>query len=66
MNPHPTLLQRKSVPKPWGRLDLPHPFEGTANEQIGEVWFEHRHPLFGMCYDSLRYRVFGALHQYKF
>lgn len=40
MNPHPTLLQRKYVPKPWGRLDLPHPFEGAANEQIGEVWFD--------------------------
>lgn len=40
MNPHPNRLQRKSVPKPWGRLDLPHPFEGAANEQIGEVWFD--------------------------
>lgn len=37
---HPTLLPRKSVPKPWGRQDLPYPFEGAATEKIGEIWFD--------------------------
>jgi mannose-6-phosphate isomerase len=35
-----TLLVPRTVPKPWGREDIPHAFGGPVSEAIGEVWFE--------------------------
>mgnify|MGYP003346047167 CR=1 FL=1 len=35
-----SLLEKKRIPKPWGRYDLPHPFEGAPSEKIGEIWFD--------------------------
>lgn len=35
-----SLLQTRSVSKPWGRTDLPPAFGGSVTEAIGEVWFE--------------------------
>jgi mannose-6-phosphate isomerase len=35
-------LRPRRVEKPWGRSDLPPAFGGsTAQERIGEIWFEH-------------------------
>ena len=40
------LLSAKQVIKPWGRRDLPAPFELSGGSNIGEIWFEHeRAPL---------------------
>ena len=40
------LLSAKQVNKPWGRSDLPAPFETSGGKRIGEIWFEHeRAPL---------------------
>lgn len=35
-------LKTKRVEKPWGRSDLPEPFEAVApgGEPVGEIWFE--------------------------
>ncbi len=33
-------LPTRRVPKPWGRTDLPVPFDGPEKEAIGEIWFE--------------------------
>ena len=35
------LLSAKQVIKPWGRGDLPAPFELSGAKRIGEIWFEH-------------------------
>ncbi len=35
-----SVLSTRAVAKPWGRIDLPKAFSGTAGETIGEVWFE--------------------------
>ena len=35
-----TLLPTRTVEKPWGREDLPAPFENPTAEKIGEIWFE--------------------------
>ncbi len=35
-----SLLETRIVPKPWGRVDLPAPFENPSAEAIGEIWFE--------------------------
>ena len=35
------LLNARQVIKPWGRRDLPAPFELSGGERIGEIWFEH-------------------------
>ena len=35
------LLTRKQVLKPWGRTELPAPFEVSGGDRIGEIWFEH-------------------------
>lgn len=35
-----TLLPRRMVEKPWGRDDLPRPFEAFSGRSIGEIWFE--------------------------
>ena len=35
------LLTRKQVLKPWGRTELPAPFEVNGRDRIGEIWFEH-------------------------
>lgn len=32
-------LERRFVEKPWGRTELPSPFEAPAGERIGEIWF---------------------------
>ncbi len=37
---YPTLLPRKQVAKPWGRIQLPAPFGGSPSDRIGEVWFD--------------------------
>jgi mannose-6-phosphate isomerase len=35
-------LRQRRVEKPWGRTNLPPTFGGgTAQERIGEIWFEH-------------------------
>lgn len=34
------MLPARIVAKPWGRLELPAPFLNSANEPIGEIWFE--------------------------
>lgn len=36
----PTLLPRKQVAKPWGRIQLPAPFGGSSSERVGEIWFD--------------------------
>lgn len=33
-------LKQKMVEKPWGRHELPAPFGGKSDRQIGEIWFE--------------------------
>jgi mannose-6-phosphate isomerase len=33
-------LETKEVAKPWGRDELPPPFEAPRGERIGEIWFE--------------------------
>ena len=35
-----TLLPRRMVEKPWGKDDLPRPFEAFSGRSIGEIWFE--------------------------
>jgi mannose-6-phosphate isomerase len=37
----PSLLKRKEVEKPWGRMNLPSFFAANSDEPIGEIWFEH-------------------------
>ena len=34
------LLPTKTVEKPWGRDELPAPFETPEGKRIGEIWFE--------------------------
>ena len=34
------LLPTREVAKPWGREQLPAPFDAAKSEKIGEVWFE--------------------------
>ncbi|MGE8135403.1 class I mannose-6-phosphate isomerase [Novosphingobium subterraneum] len=34
------LLPRRIVEKPWGKNDLPPPFESYSGKSIGEIWFE--------------------------
>lgn len=34
------LLETKTVEKPWGKDELPAPFETPAGKRIGEIWFE--------------------------
>ena len=34
------LLPTREVAKPWGREQLPAPFDAAKREKIGEVWFE--------------------------
>src|SRR3954465_14269130 len=34
------LLETKTVEKPWGKDQLPAPFETPAGKRIGEIWFE--------------------------
>ena len=34
------LLPTRTVEKPWGRKDLPAPFEAAEGKRIGEIWFE--------------------------
>lgn len=36
----PTLLPRKQVAKPWGRSQLPAPFDTSSSERVGEIWFD--------------------------
>ena len=38
-------LERRLVPKPWGRTRLPPIFGNTQGERIGEVWFAGRSEL---------------------
>ena len=33
-------LPIRSIEKPWGREQLPPPFDGTPGKRIGEIWFE--------------------------
>ena len=35
------LLTRKQIVKPWGRTELPPPFEMRSGDRIGEIWFEY-------------------------
>lgn len=34
------LLPRRMVEKPWGKNDLPPPFQSFSGRSIGEIWFE--------------------------
>lgn len=34
------LLATRTVEKPWGKDNLPAPFENPAGKRIGEIWFE--------------------------
>lgn len=34
------LLETRTVEKPWGKDNLPPPFETPAGKRIGEIWFE--------------------------
>ena len=33
------LLETKTVEKPWGKDQLPPPFETPNGKRIGEIWF---------------------------
>ena len=33
-------LKKKTLAKPWGKIELPEIFGGTQKKQIGEIWFE--------------------------
>jgi mannose-6-phosphate isomerase len=34
-------LCTRQVEKPWGREELPEPFNGRSAGKVGEIWFEH-------------------------
>lgn len=34
------LLSSQNVAKPWGKVELPHPFQSSSSTPIGEIWFE--------------------------
>ena len=37
----PSLLKRKEIEKPWGRMNVPSRFATNSDDPIGEIWFEH-------------------------
>lgn len=43
-----SLLETRRVAKPWGRSDLPEPFNANSGEHIGEIWFVPHAPLNGL------------------